>query len=86
LSLADVEALATELYPWQRHLHEPDTYWVVGQDAAAIVGVSKARLTQLAEMYRVPFVRHRDGTRMYRRAQLESNTLDAACSGSRCLG
>ena len=72
LSQADLEALAAEVYPWLRHVHEPDTYWVVGNDAAEILGVTRARLTVLADLDRVPFVRHRNGTRLYRRAQLET--------------
>src|SRR6187397_62269 len=56
-SRADVEALAAQVYPWLRHVHEPDTYWVVGNDAAAILGVTRARLTVLANLDRVPFMR-----------------------------
>jgi hypothetical protein len=72
LSQATVAALAADVHPWLRHVHEPATYCVVGRDAAEIVGVTRATLTRLTEMDRVPFVRHRDGTRLYRRAQLET--------------
>jgi hypothetical protein len=71
LSRADVEALAVEVYPWRLHWHREDAYWVVGRPAAAILGVTSARLRQLGDEDRVPYVVHRDGTRLYRREQLE---------------
>jgi hypothetical protein len=36
-----------------------------------VLGVSRARLGQLADEDRVAFVRHRDGMRLYRRGQFE---------------
>lgn len=45
---------------------------MVGQRAASLMGISRARLTQLAERDLVPFVRHQDGTRLVRRAQLKT--------------
>jgi hypothetical protein len=71
LTRSAVEDLATEVYSWRLHLDAPDVYWVTGQRAARILGVSRARLGQLAAESRVPFVRHQDGTRLYRRHQLE---------------
>jgi hypothetical protein len=38
LTQAEVEALEVELYPWRRHWHVQDAYWVVGRRAAAIHG------------------------------------------------
>jgi hypothetical protein len=71
LSRADVEALAVEVYPWRRHLDDRDAYWLTGQRAADVLGVNRATLRQLGDVDRVPFVVHRDGTRLYRRDQLE---------------
>ncbi len=71
LMRANVEALATEVYSWRLHLDDPDPYWLTGQRAADTLGLSRARLSQLAADHRIPFVRHQDGTRMYRRRQLE---------------
>ena len=40
-------------------------------EAADLLGVSRQRLGQLGDKgYNVPFVRHRDGVRLYRRALL----------------
>jgi hypothetical protein len=69
LSQADVEQLARETYPWRRRM--PGSYWVVGNEAAAILGLSRQRLQQLAVQDRVPYLVHVDGVRLYRRAQLE---------------
>jgi hypothetical protein len=71
LMRANVEALATEVYSWRLHLEDADPYWLTGQRAADTLGISRARLSQLAADNRIPFVRHQDGTRMYRRGQLE---------------
>jgi hypothetical protein len=71
LMRANVEGLATEVYSWRLHLDDPDPYWLTGQRAADTLGLSRARLSQLAADNRIPFVRHQDGTRMYRRRQLE---------------
>ncbi len=68
---ANVEALATEVYSWRLHIDDADPYWLTGQRAADALGLSRARLSQLAAESRIPFVRHQDGTRMYRRSQLE---------------
>ncbi|MGI8433754.1 MAG: hypothetical protein ACR2LE_03315 [Nocardioidaceae bacterium] len=70
LSRADVEALAVETYAWARHLHDPTSYWVTGSDAAAVLGVNRSGLGHLARAGLLPYVVHRSGTRMYRRAQL----------------
>jgi len=71
LRRATAEDLATEVYSWRLHLRDPDAYWLTGQRAAHALGVSRARLSQLAAESRVPFVRHQDGTRLYRRRELE---------------
>jgi hypothetical protein len=75
---ANVEALATEVYSWRLHLDDADPYWLTGQRAADVLHVSRARLSQLASDKRVPFVRHQDGTRLYRRDQLEMIAISGA--------
>jgi hypothetical protein len=73
-SRAEVEGLAAigGLYPWRKHLHDPSSYWVTGAGAADVLGITTSRLNQLADAHRLPFVRHEDGTRLYRREQLEA--------------
>jgi len=73
ISRSEVETLAGVggLYPWRQHLHDPSSYWVTGAGAAGVLGITTGRLNQLADAQRLPFVRHEDGTRLYRRAQLE---------------
>jgi hypothetical protein len=50
---------------------DPSSYWVTGQAAADLLGANMARLGQLLDAGRLPYVRHRDGTRLLRRHQLE---------------
>ncbi|MDX6297918.1 MAG: hypothetical protein QOI51_1775 [Nocardioidaceae bacterium] len=73
----DVEALASEVYAWRRHLEESDSYWVTGQQAADVLGVSRSRLGQLAIAHRLAHVQHQDGTRLYPRHRLERQAKDA---------
>jgi hypothetical protein len=70
LSLADVERLACQVYPWRRRVTDPDSYWVTATRAAALLGIGRSRLDQLANADRLPYVEHVDGTRLYRREQL----------------
>jgi hypothetical protein len=70
LSRADVEALACEVCPWWDHLDDADCYWITARSARRILGVNH-RLNQLAVRGFVPFEMHVDGTRLYRRAQLQ---------------
>jgi hypothetical protein len=55
-----VEALAANVYQWRRHWNDPDAYWVVGRQAAAMLAVSGARLRQLADQDRAPYFTHRE--------------------------
>lgn len=75
LSRADVEALALELYDWHRHLDDESSYWLTGTRATAVLGVSRQRLDQLANADRVPYVLHRDGTRLLPAGRCSANTL-----------
>jgi hypothetical protein len=71
LSRADVEALAAAVFEWRLHVHDPGSYWLMGQQAADLLDVNRARLSELSRADRLPFVVHRDGVRLYRRQQLE---------------
>ncbi len=71
LARADVEALALQLFRWKRHVHKLDGYWLTGQRAAKVLDVSVAQLNILAGQGLLPFETHADGTRLYRRQQLE---------------
>ncbi len=46
------------------------SYWVGAKGAAAILGINVARLNQLVANGRIPYERHADGRRVYRREQL----------------
>jgi hypothetical protein len=70
LARDNVERLASEVFAWRRHSHDPHPYWVTGQQAADLLGVSRSRLGQLADARRVPHIRHQDTTRLYRRDEL----------------
>lgn len=72
LSQADVEALALRSYRYRRKVRDDASYWVTDQRAANLLGVSVARLNQLARRGFVPFEVHADGTRLYRREQLRT--------------
>lgn len=78
ISRAATEELAREVYDWRKRQGD-DSYWVTGKRAADILGVNVARLGQLVAKGFVPFVVHVDGTRLYRREQLEvvANARDA---------
>lgn len=69
-TLQDVEKLATSGYRWNKHTSDPHSYWVTSGQAAEILGLSTARIKQLAATGRLPFESHVDGTRLFRREQL----------------
>ncbi len=71
LPRTDVEALALQVYRWRLHLRDVDSYWITGKRAAAVLGVNEARLRVLAAKGFLPYETHVDGTRMYRREQIE---------------
>jgi hypothetical protein len=58
---------------------------VTGKRPAEILGVNVTRLNQLAVKCLLPFEVHADGTRMYRRAQLEvvANAREVAVKSAR---
>jgi hypothetical protein len=81
MSRSEVEALASQLYPWRRHVHDERSYWVTGQQAADMLGITVGRLDQLSDAHHIPFVRHEDRTRLYRRRELELLPLRDRRSG-----
>jgi excisionase family DNA binding protein len=68
---ADVEALASDVYRWQDHRDDEEPYWIVGERAAETLGVNRNRVRQLVAAHRIPYVRHSDGTYLFRREQLQ---------------
>jgi hypothetical protein len=71
LSRADVEELATEIFPWPHQLHDVHSYWVTGADAAAVLGIGLDRFDELAAGGWIPHVQRHDGIRVFRRSVLE---------------
>lgn len=67
----DVEHLALREYHWRVNLDYERSYWLTGSRAGGLLGVSRSRLGQLSDAGQVPFERHVDGSRLYRREQLE---------------
>ncbi len=58
-------------YEWRFNRYVETPYWIVGGRAAETLGVSQSGLRLLSDADRVPYLRHSDGTRLYRRKQLE---------------
>jgi hypothetical protein len=42
----EVEQLARQIYGWQSHLQDEESYWLAGQRAADVLGLNRARLNQ----------------------------------------
>ncbi len=63
-------------------MDDPEPYWLTGQRAADVLGVNRSRLGHLSRADFVPYVVHRDGTRLYRRDLLEvvAQARDARCA------
>jgi hypothetical protein len=68
----EVEAVARTHYAWRRHLGDDASYWVVASQAAGILHTSTAHVTSLLQQRRLPYVTHRTGVRMMRRADVEA--------------
>jgi hypothetical protein len=67
-----VERLA--MRRWRRHRDPPPegSYWMTTGQVAAELGVSHARVSQLAQADRLPFRVSHNGVRLFRRRQLET--------------
>jgi len=66
----EVEAVARAHYPWRKHLNDDVSYWVVTSQAARILGTTPAQVTTLLRRRQLPFVTHRSGVRLMRRADV----------------
>jgi hypothetical protein len=51
---------------------DPDSYWVTVKQPSDILGLSTQRVKQYLDNDQVPYALHRNGTRLMRRAQLET--------------
>jgi hypothetical protein len=67
-----VEGLA--MRRWRRRRHPPPagSYWMTTGQAAAMLGVTHARVWQLAQTDRLPYRVSHTGVRLFRRRQLET--------------
>ena len=70
-TLEALDDAAMEHYQPPAHREDPYSYWLTSAQAAKVLGISVARLKQLATADRVPYVVHRSGQRLMRRHQLE---------------
>lgn len=68
----EAEAIAEKTYPWRRHLHDSDSYWITVGQAAFILGVPAQRLRRLLDQGRLPHIRHASGVRLMRRTEIEA--------------
>jgi hypothetical protein len=67
----EAEAIAQQSYPWRRHLHDPESYWITIGQAASILHTSPQQVKRLLDQHRLPHVRQASGVRLMRRAQIE---------------
>ena len=68
----EAEAIAEKTYPWRRHLHDADSYWLTAGQAAVILQVPTQRVRRLLDQHRLPHIRHASGVRLMRRSQIEA--------------
>lgn len=68
----EAEAIAEKSYPWRRHLHDSDSYWVTTGDAARILHLAPTQVRRLLDRGVLPHVRHVSRVRLMRRAQIEA--------------
>lgn len=68
----EAEAIAEHTYPWRRHLHDPESYWVTLSQAASILRIPPSRVKRLLDQGRLPHVQHASGVRLMRRSQVEA--------------
>lgn len=71
-TIEQLEHLAMDIYPRGRHQRGDDrSYWLNCEQAAEVLGLSRQRVQQLLDADRLPHERHRSGSRLMRRAQIE---------------
>lgn len=68
----EAEAIAEKTYPWRRHLHDSDSYWITVGQAALILHVPAQRVRRLLYQGRLPHIRHASGVRLMRRTEIEA--------------
>jgi hypothetical protein len=68
----EVEAVAMRAYPWWRHVHDGESYWLTVSQASVILGAAPHRVRRLLEQNRLPHVVHESGVRLMRREDIES--------------
>jgi len=66
----EAEAIAKQSYPWRRHLHDSDSYWITTAEAARILHESPHQVKRLLNHGQLPHVRHASGVRLMRREQI----------------
>ena len=66
----EAEAIAERSYPWRRHLHDPDSYWVTTSETARILHLAPPQVKRLLDRGRLPHIRHVSRVRLMRRAQI----------------
>ncbi len=67
----EAEAIAAREYPWRRHLHDADSYWITTGETARILQLTPSQVKRLLERGELPHVRHVSRVRLMRRAQIE---------------
>jgi hypothetical protein len=67
----EAEAIAARAYPWRRHLHDADSYWVTTAETARILQLTPPQVRRLLDRGQLPHVRHVSRVRLMRRAQIE---------------
>jgi len=77
----EAESIAVRMYPWRRHLHDDDSYWITTSQAARILGVSANHVRRLLDRHRLPYAMHRTGVRLMRREQIEALAERCGASG-----
>jgi excisionase family DNA binding protein len=66
----EAEAIAERSYPWRRHLHDPNSYWITTAEAARILDLTPRHVRRLLDRGQLQYVRHASGVRLMRRAHI----------------
>lgn len=67
----DIEKLAAQMYSFEAHAGDDTSYWVTSEQAAVILSVELSQVELALSGERVPHLVHQDGTKMFRRHQVE---------------
>jgi hypothetical protein len=66
----EAEAIATKVWRWRGHLHDPDSYWITTRETARILDLTPPQVKRLLDRGRLPYVRDISRVRLMRRAQI----------------